>query len=61
MAEMCGPFNPDVDPQCWISGLRGSEGVIPLRWIVTKDVDFSVFVDLKYKGKFVTELRHANT
>lgn len=58
---MSGPYDPHVDPQFWIAGLRGNEGVIPTRWIVTKDVEFSVFVDLKYRGKFATELRHANT
>lgn len=61
MAEMSGPYDPDVDPQFWIAGLAGSEGIIPIRWIVTKDVDYSALVDLKYKGKFVTQLRHANT
>jgi hypothetical protein len=58
---MSGPYDPKVEPQFWIAGLRGSEGIIPTRWIVTKDVDYSLFVDLKYRGKFVTELRHANT
>lgn len=61
MAEMSGPYDPNVDPQTWIAGLRESEGIIPMRWIVTKDVDFTLFVDLKYRGRFVTELRHANT
>ncbi len=61
MAEMSGPYDPNVDPQFWIVGLRGSEGIIPMRWIVTKDVDFSLFVDLRYRGILVTELRHANT
>lgn len=61
MAEMSGAYNPDADPQFWIAGLRGSEGIIPMRWIVTKDVDFSAFMDVKYRGNFVTELRHANT
>lgn len=61
MAEMSGPFNPAVDPQIWTPGLKGNQGIIPLRWIVAKDVAFAVFEDLKYKGKAVTQLRHANT
>lgn len=61
MAEMSGPYDPNVDPQSWIAGLKNSEGIIPMRWIVTKDVDFTLFVDLKYRGKPVTDLRHANT
>lgn len=61
MAEMSGPFNPAVDPQIWTPGLKGNQGIIPLRWIVAKDVAFAVFEKLKYKGKAVTQLRHANT
>ena len=61
MAEMSGPFNPAVDPQIWTPGLKGNQGIIPLRWIVAKDVAFAVFEELKYKGKAVTQLRHANT
>ena len=58
---MSGPFNPDADPQIWAPGLKGNQGTIPMRWIVAKDVQFSVFNDLKYKGQCVTQLRHANT
>lgn len=61
MAEMSGPFDPDVDPRIWIPGLKDSQGVIPLRWIVAKDVPFAVYENLRYKGKTVTQLRHANT
>ncbi|KAL2040968.1 hypothetical protein N7G274_006426 [Stereocaulon virgatum] len=61
MAEMSGPFNPDADPQIWAPGLKGNQGTIPMRWIVAKDVQFTAFNDLKYKGQCVTQLRHANT
>lgn len=61
MAEMSGPYNPDADPQIWTEGLKGHEGIIPMRWIVIKDVEFSVFDDLRYKEKPVTLLRHGNT
>ena len=61
MAEMSSPFDPDVDPQIWTPGLKGNQGIIPLRWIVAKDVPFVVFENVKYKGITVTQLRHANT
>ena len=61
MAEMNGPYIPDAYPQMWINELHGHIGVIPIKWIVVKDVDFSRFDDLKYREQAVTQLRHANT
>lgn len=61
MGEMNGPFDPNSNPQNWIGGLKGSEGVILLQWIVLKDVPFSAFEGLEHKGQPVTQLRHANT
>lgn len=61
LAEMSGPFDPDTEVNIWTEGLQGNEGVIPTRWIVAKDVEFSVFGDLTYNDKRVTTLRHANT
>ena len=61
MAEMCGPYKADGDPHIWIEGLEGKQGIVPVHWILAKDVKFSVFDDLEYKGKLVTQLRHANT
>ena len=61
LAEMSGPFDPEREVNIWTEGLQGNEGVIPMRWIVAKDVEFSVFDDLTYNDKRVTQLRHANT
>lgn len=58
---MSGPFDPEKEVNIWAEGLQGNEGVIPTRWIVAKDVEFSVFDDLTYNDKCVTQLRHANT
>ena len=59
LAEMSGPFDPEREVNCWTEGLQGNEGVIPTRWIVAKDVEFSLFDDLSYNDKRVTQLRHA--
>ena len=61
LAEMSGPFDPQREANIWTEGLQGNEGVIPTRWIVAKDVEFSVFDDLKYNDKPVSQLRHCNT
>lgn len=61
LAEMSGPFDSERAANIWTEGLQGNEGVIPTRWIVAKDVEFSVFDDLKYNDKRVTQLRHAST
>ena len=61
LAEMSGPFDPEREVDIWTEGLHGNEGVIPMRWIVAKDVEYSVFDDLTYNDKRVTQLRHANT
>ncbi|KAL6717507.1 hypothetical protein ACLMJK_005422 [Lecanora helva] len=61
MAEMSGPYQADADPHVFVKELEGKQGIIPIHWILAKDIDFSVFADLKYKGKQVTQLRHANT
>lgn len=56
---MSGPFDPEREVNIWTEGLQGNEGVIPTRWIVAKDVEFSAFDDLNYNDKRVTQLRHA--
>ncbi len=60
MAEMGGPFDPNADPRTWIKGLKDMKGVIPVHWIVAKDVEFSVFDHLKHNSQRVTETRNAN-
>ncbi|KAF6221379.1 hypothetical protein HO133_002234 [Letharia lupina] len=61
LAEMSGPFDPEREVNIWTEGLQGNEGVIPTRWIVAKDVEFSAFDDLNYNDKRVTQLRHAES
>ena len=61
MAEMNGPMDPSANPKSSIRDLEGCEGVIPLRWIVVKDVPFSAFNGVTHKGQPVTQLRRANT
>ena len=60
MAEMCGPYNADANPQTWIEGLKGKQGVIPLDWIVVKDVAYSAFANVQHRKRPVTDVRHAN-
>jgi len=61
MAEMSGPYDPIAQSHLWQEKKDDIKGVIPIRWIVAKDVTFSAFNDLAYRGKPVTQLRHANT
>ena len=44
-----------------VGWLYGNEGMIPTRWIVAKDIEFSAFDDMTYNNKPVTQLRHGNT
>lgn len=61
LAEMSGPFDPERKLNIWQEGLYGNQGVVPTRWIVAKDIEFSAFNDLTYNNKPVTQLRHGNT
>lgn len=61
MAEMAGPYDPTADPRFCNEKKEGVKGAIPVRWIVAKDVPFSAFNELEYRGKPITQLRHANT
>ena len=56
-----GPYDPDGDTPYWKRFDGAVRGVIPVRWIVTKDVPYSTFDDLLYNNQKVTQLRHANT
>ena len=48
---MSGPFDSEREVNIWTEGLQGNEGVTPTRWIVAKDVEFSVFDDLTNNDK----------
>lgn len=56
-----GSYDPDGDTPYWKRFDGAVRGVIPVRWIVTKDVPYSTFDDLLYNNQKVTQLRHANT
>lgn len=61
MAEMVGPLDLEADCGFWTDKRDGNRGLIPIRWIVTKDVPFSKFQDLKYHEQHITQVRHGNT
>ena len=61
MAEVIGPLDPQADCEFWMEKKHGTQGTIPIRWIVTKDVPFARFQDLKYHEQHVTQVRHGNT
>ncbi|KAG8531012.1 uncharacterized protein KY384_004369 [Bacidia gigantensis] len=61
MAEMVGPYEPHAEAPLWAERHKDVRGRISIRWLVTKDVPFTAFDDLKYHGQAVTQLRHANT
>ena len=61
IAEVDGPVNLSADPKIYIEDLKDCEGVIPVRWLVVKDVPFPAFSNITYKQKLETQLRHANT
>ena len=58
---MIGPLDRNVDCKFWTEKKHGTQGTIPVRWIVTKDVPFASFQDLKYHEQHVTQVRHGNT
>ena len=58
---MCGSYNPDATAPQWAMSNKDVKGIIPIRWLVLKDVRFSTFDSLAYRGQPVTQLRHANT
>lgn len=57
---MSGPYNPDFNPQIWTQDMQENEGSIPLRWLVAKEVAFSVFDGQKQNETPVTMMRHGN-
>ena len=61
MAEMVGPLDWKANCGFWANRTSGTRGLIPVRWIVTKDVLFSKFHDLKYHEQHITQVRHGNT
>ena len=52
---------PESKAPSWATINREVRGIIPVRWLVTKDVKVSISDDLAYHGQPVTQLRHANT
>lgn len=61
MAEVVGPLDVGADSGLWTDKKHGAHGLIPVRWIVAKDVPFSKFQDLRYHEQHVTQVRHGNT
>ncbi len=60
MAEMTGPYEPYARPIFSADKRRDTVGVIPMQWLVAKDVPFSFFDHLRHGQVPVTEVRHAN-
>ena len=58
---MVGPLDLEADCEFWTEKKNGTRGLIPVRWVVTKDVPFSKFRDLKYHEQNITQVRHGNT
>lgn len=60
MAQMTGPYEPYVRPIFSAEKWRDTVGVIPMQWLVAKDVPFSFFDHLRHGQVPVREVRHAN-
>ena len=62
MARMKGAYDPDAarpfhDPD----KTHNLQGIIPIEWVIIKDVPFRRFQDLRCNEQIVTTLRHGNT
>ena len=61
LAEMSGPWDPHARVPSFLEGAREAKGLIPIRWLVAKDVPFSAFDGIEYRRQSVCLLRHVNT
>ena len=57
---MIGPYQPTARTALYDWETQ-PKGLIPIRWVVIKDVPFSAFDDIFHNQQSVTQLRHANT
>lgn len=48
LAEMSGPYDPQAKAPNWERPWDQAKGIIPIRWLVVKDVPFSAFEDLTH-------------
>ena len=61
IAEVIGPLDREAHCDIWTEKKYGTQGIVPVRWIVAKDVPFARFHDLRYHQQHVTQVRHGNT